>query len=260
MSFSFMPWFTGDYRRDTQHLSMMEHGAYLLLLAHCWDQKGPLPLDERRIFGICNARSNEEMGAVRNVLTEFFTRMEDGWYNRRIMREIERSEAIIDKKREAGKLGARVTNSLKRKDIPARARHLLGKSSASDEHMPLNPTPTPTPTPTPRKTSANTVEPSFKVRGSRFALTGVPEEWRAWSAEHFRRLDADKIFAGFRDYWIAQPGQKGVKADWFATWRNWLRRDHAQDERKPGEPRHGDKRMTKLGEETYNEHYGVWGS
>lgn len=30
----------------------------------------------------------------------------------------------------------------------------------------------------------------------------------------------------FRDYWIAQPGQKGVKRDWDATWRNWVRRSN----------------------------------
>lgn len=28
----------------------------------------------------------------------------------------------------------------------------------------------------------------------------------------------------FVDYWIAQPGAKGVKLDWDATWRNWMRR------------------------------------
>src|SRR5205814_92454 len=28
----------------------------------------------------------------------------------------------------------------------------------------------------------------------------------------------------FRDYWIALPGAKGLKADWPATWRNWIRR------------------------------------
>ncbi len=28
----------------------------------------------------------------------------------------------------------------------------------------------------------------------------------------------------FVDHWKAQPGQKGVKADWSATWRNWMRR------------------------------------
>jgi hypothetical protein len=27
----------------------------------------------------------------------------------------------------------------------------------------------------------------------------------------------------FRDYWNSQPGQKGVKLDWPATWRNWCR-------------------------------------
>lgn len=29
----------------------------------------------------------------------------------------------------------------------------------------------------------------------------------------------------FHDHWIAQSGQKAIKADWIATWRNWLRRD-----------------------------------
>jgi hypothetical protein len=27
--------------------------------------------------------------------------------------------------------------------------------------------------------------------------------------------------AKFRNYWHAIPGQRGVKLDWNATWRNW---------------------------------------
>lgn len=34
------------------------------------------------------------------------------------------------------------------------------------------------------------------------------------------RQEADK----FRDYWIAKPGAAGRKADWPATWRNWIRK------------------------------------
>jgi hypothetical protein len=29
----------------------------------------------------------------------------------------------------------------------------------------------------------------------------------------------------FVDYWIAQPGAKGRKADWSATWRVWIAKE-----------------------------------
>lgn len=31
--------------------------------------------------------------------------------------------------------------------------------------------------------------------------------------------------ARFKDYWVAQPGAKGRKSDWQATWRNWVRNE-----------------------------------
>lgn len=49
-----------------------------------------------------------------------------------------------------------------------------------------------------------------------WALSEVP----GWSADRVRKT-ADK----FRDYWIAKPGRDAVKADWLATWRNWVRRE-----------------------------------
>lgn len=36
-------------------------------------------------------------------------------------------------------------------------------------------------------------------------------------------LSIDATAARFRDYWVAQPGAKGRKTDWSATWRNWVR-------------------------------------
>ncbi|KAB2761724.1 hypothetical protein F9L00_12725 [Brucella anthropi] len=38
-------------------------------------------------------------------------------------------------------------------------------------------------------------------------------------SEQDGQREADK----FRDYWRGQPGQRGVKLDWEATWRNWCR-------------------------------------
>lgn len=36
-------------------------------------------------------------------------------------------------------------------------------------------------------------------------------------------LDVSSVADQFRDYWVAQPGAKGRKLDWRATWRNWVR-------------------------------------
>jgi hypothetical protein len=41
---------------------------------------------------------------------------------------------------------------------------------------------------------------------------------------HFLRKEIEDEADRFRDYWIAQPGAKGIKLDWPATWRNWIRR------------------------------------
>lgn len=144
-----MPVYTGDYQRDTRHLSCSEHGIYFQLLMHCWDQKGPLPLDERRVCGIVNARSGDEIEALRRVLDEFFTRMDDGWYNKRMQSEIERAEALSDKKSRAGRMGYQaMSKHLTEKRIQARAKQVLGTCPA-DASTPT-PTLTPTPTPTPK--------------------------------------------------------------------------------------------------------------
>jgi len=47
----------------------------------------------------------------------------------------------------------------------------------------------------------------------------LPEDWHPRAEDG---LDNQEL-AKFRDYWKAVPGQKGIKLDWDATWRNWLR-------------------------------------
>lgn len=80
------------------------------------------------------------------------------------------------------------------------------------------------------------IEPPLKpssnqqlMHGTRLPTTwAMPKSWEewalqeqpTWTAAHARSV-ADK----FRDHWTALPGQRGVKADWLATWRNWCRNE-----------------------------------
>ena len=60
-------------------------------------------------------------------------------------------------------------------------------------------------------------------KGSRWNGESVPEEWRTWAWEHSKvdvNLEADK----FTDYWVGVSGSRGVKLNWKATWRNWIRK------------------------------------
>jgi hypothetical protein len=54
-----------------------------------------------------------------------------------------------------------------------------------------------------------------------------PLEWEQFCQQTRPELSPVKTFDQFKDYWIAQAGQKGVKLDWFATWRNWVRSTNA---------------------------------
>ena len=67
-----------------------------------------------------------------------------------------------------------------------------------------------------------------KALGKRLANDfSFPLEWEQFCKETRPELSPVKTFDQFKDYWIAQAGQKGVKLDWFATWRNWVRSTNA---------------------------------
>lgn len=51
----------------------------------------------------------------------------------------------------------------------------------------------------------------------------LPDDWKTWAEKERPDLDMAKVGDSFRDFWIAKPGKDGRKADWHATWRNWVR-------------------------------------
>ncbi|AAN12630.1 replication initiation protein [Mycobacterium phage Che9c] len=62
-------------------------------------------------------------------------------------------------------------------------------------------------------------------RGSRLPEGWMPDdETIAAMRQQFPHVDLRAEHAKFTDYWRGAAGAKGRKADWTATWRNWIRR------------------------------------
>lgn len=218
MSFAYLALYTGDYLRDTRHLTPLRHGVYFLLLMHCWDSRGPVPLDEQESAGIANCRSADEIDALRYVLNKYFVRMDDGWYNSRMQREIERAQAISSARSHAGFKG-----------YEAKAKQLPSKSQASATTPPPPPSLTTT-------TSTTTTTNTKKVKNTTHSASAFvcpadcPEQaWKDWlTARKAKRLpntesawraflrEVDKAGTtpALAIQTCAERGWAGFKADW----------------------------------------------
>ncbi|MFC9966299.1 hypothetical protein ACFVH4_18885 [Nocardia ignorata] len=86
----------------------------------------------------------------------------------------------------------------------------------------------------------------------------LPEDWQPSGAAvvqmraEFPGIDFWQENAKFRDYWSAQPGAKGRKTDWDATWRNWIRRAFEQSHR-PGPQRAASQPTTARSDQKVND-------
>ena len=83
---NYYPHHTGDYARDTGHLTLIEHGALRLLLDRYYATEDGIPADQ--VHRLARARSKEERAAVDAVLAEFFVLDSGRWRNKRCDMEI----------------------------------------------------------------------------------------------------------------------------------------------------------------------------
>jgi len=67
----YMKLYIGDYLGDTQHLSALEHGVYILLIMAYWQNGGPLENDPKVLRRITRTTPREFQKASKNVLKMF---------------------------------------------------------------------------------------------------------------------------------------------------------------------------------------------
>jgi len=190
----------GDYKSHTHHLTLMEDLAYRRLLDFYFLHEQPIK--HRDIARQIGMREHEE--DVMTVLNEFFISTADGFVSPRADKEIKQYKEFA----EAGKRGA-----AKRWGTPPNGEAIGPPNAtpiATNNHKPI------------------TNNQEKKTLGKRLASDfSFPKEWEQFCQQTRPELSPVKTFDQFKDYWIAQAGQKGVKLDWFATWRNWVRSTNA---------------------------------
>lgn len=240
----FMQLYVGDYLADTLDLTTEQHGAYLLLLMTMWRHDAKLPNDHAKLARIARV-SARRWHLVWSEIQHFFYVDGGEIRNKRLDREHQKAVSISEKRSASGAAGGRA-KALKNKEAN------IAKATDLPQHS-QKPEPD-------KKEEPNG---SSKKTGSRLpADWHLPDEWAVWAVGHgmteaAARREADR----FRDYWVSKPGQGGVKLDWQATWRNWIRTAMQAEAAKPRPtaPRYGDERVTPSGQrQVYDPACGGW--
>ncbi len=92
---NFFKLYIGDYQRDTAHLSIAEHGAYMLMLQHYYATEKPLP-SGKALHRMLRAQDKTEREAIDSVATQFWLTTDDGLVNDRADVEITKAAAQAD--------------------------------------------------------------------------------------------------------------------------------------------------------------------
>jgi uncharacterized protein YdaU (DUF1376 family) len=205
-SMNYYPHHIGDYLRDTSHLSALEDGIYRRMLDLYYASEKPLPLNISGLCRLVRARSREEKVAVDTILEEFFVRRANGFSQRR-------AEAEIAKAQEKSGKAKASANMRWHCDGNANALRSGCEGNAPNNQYPIT----------------NNQEPKKEQRQQRSRGSRLPPDWqpsellKAWAAKERTDLNLAQTVEKFKDHWTAAPGSKGVKLDWEATFRNWVR-------------------------------------
>lgn len=233
---TWMPMYWADYFADTGELSVIEHGAYLLLIGHYW-RKGAPPDDDERLARIARC-TPAEWRRVRPAVVDFFTVSDGAWTHGRIEREWKRAANITAKRAAAGRASA---EQRKGQQKPQQTDNTC--STHANEVLQQNAIPSPSPShshPSDERESASPLAPPPtppKAKGTRLPSDWtLPEDWRAATTTNLlaRGISLGDAMAwvtqtaeAFRDHWWQSSRPTAVKRDWCAAWRVWVRKEIA---------------------------------
>jgi hypothetical protein len=227
-----MPWFNVDdgfaFHRKAVRAGNSALGLWVRAGSWCAQQltDGFVPEEMVEVLGTASQ-------AQRLVAAGLWSKVEDGYVFHEWTdsgRNPSRSEVLLRRKKEAEKKArAREAKSTK---TQANLDSPQGTASGHPGGLPEGVRSTP-PLPSPPSKEDSLRSSSPRKRGHR--LPGdftVSAEMVSWARENAPDVDGRTATDAFKDHFRSAPGQKGVKLDWTATWRNWMRTEQQKIQRR----------------------------
>ena len=210
---NYYPFHIGDYASHTQRLSLMEDLAYRRMMDAYYVAERPFngcSTDVAREIGMM-----DQLESVEYVLQKFFTKSETGFFNKRCDQEIAHFHDKKEKSSKAGKASAERRLNIRSTSV--------GKDSTSVGKKLTDVQPTNNQEPiTNIDVASSATQPTKKATRITSGWSPNPE-LEKWSKSERPDLNIESTTESFVDYWIAKPGKDGLKLDWDATFRNWVK-------------------------------------
>ena len=215
----YFQWNIKSYQAATTHLSNEEDLAYRRLIELYYDTEQPIP----SAIPVLSRRLRVGIPVLENVLNEFFVLTENGWKNEYCDTLIHEYHVFKERQRINGSKGgrgnkadAKPKKATVKPDKPS-AKPTINHKQETTNHKPET-----------KGKSEDLSSHAATTKGTRLPEDWIlPKAWGEWALAERPELTADdvrKMAESFKDYWLANANRAiGKKADWQATWRNWVR-------------------------------------
>lgn len=200
-----------DYRKDTAHLTLMEHGIYRQLLDSYYLDEIPLSNDIAKLMRSHCVRTVEEEQSLKNVLLDFFELTKKGYIHKRCDETI----ALYHGKSDKARASAMARWASKNKGVDANAMPTQSEGNANHKPITIN-----------HKPIKNIQPIGFDLFWDAYdKKVGKPNSLKAWSKIAFKDDLLQKIVEKARADRKAKPDNKFRKDP-----ERWLKGQHWLDE------------------------------
>ena len=195
-----------DYRKDTQHLSPIEHYIYRELMDWYYLDESPIPKETQRVIRRLRLVSENNQD-LKNVLDEFFDETDDGWVHGRIEEEITKYQIKADIARANGSKGGRPKKPKKTQPVnlanPEKTGSKANHKPLTNNHKPVN-----------KKIIKKRKLPDDFLLTD--ILRGRAEKY--WAGKNRSDLNPDDEFEKFR---ASHVSRGTTMQNWDAAWQTW---------------------------------------